>query len=307
MIRHAFVLRAYKMNRKTTLLIAQVAVVILLLVLSDSLPAAAQSPTPQQSGSTQPDVIGDDDLINADRPGLADSSSVVGAKRLQIESGIQLEFSRPPGIREHTLFIPTLLRIGISSRWEARIEGNTFTRTSDFEVTGTTKRFSGLAPISLGFKYNIQDSEGVRHPSLGAIVRIFPKWGKSDFRAHHLTGDLRLSADWDFAPKLSLNPNVGVGLYEDGRGNAFAAGLFAITLNYLPSKRLNPFIDLGLQAPQEKKGLTSVIVDAGVAYIVGRNLQLDVSIGAGARGLIPSYRFISCGVSFRSNVARHGK
>lgn len=294
------------MNRKNVLFVFQVAVVVLMLALPGAAPAAAQSAAPQQSGSTQP-KDSDEDLINADRPGLADGSSVVGAKRLQIESGIQAEFRRQQGTREHTLFIPTLLRIGIGSRWEARIESNTFTRTIDFDVTGKTNRVSGLAPVSLGLKYNFQDSEGVRHPSLGAIVRIFPKWGTSDFRAHHVTGDLRLAADWDFAPKLSLNPNVGVGLYEDDQGNAFAAGLFAITLNYLPSKRLNPFIDLGLQAPEEKKGQTSVIVDAGVAYIVRRNVQFDVSVGTGAHGQTPPHPFISFGVSLRSNATRRRK
>jgi hypothetical protein len=78
-------------------------------------------------------------------------------------------------------------------------------------------------------------------------------------------------------------------------------------LNYLPSKRLNPFIDFGLQAPEEKKGNSSVIVDAGVAYIIGRNLQLDASVGAGAHGNTPPHPFVSFGVSFRSNFVRHGK
>jgi hypothetical protein len=224
---------------------------------------------------------------------------VIGAKRFQIESGIQAEYRHQNGNSEYTLFFPTLLRIGISSRWEARIEGNTFTWKSDFDDAGTNNQVSGLAPLSLGFKYHIQDSEGVRHPSIGAIVRVFPPWGTGDFRTQHVTGDLRLVADWDFAPKLSLNPNVGVGVYEDGQGDVFVAGLFALTLNYLPSKKLNPFIDFGLQVPEEKNGEASVIVDAGVAYIVGRNVQLDVSVGTGVNGQTPPHPFVSLGVSFR--------
>ena len=247
--------------------------VVVLLALLGSIPAAAQSPASEQSKSTQPIDRDDEDLINPDRPGIADGSMVIGAKRLQIESGVQAELRHQKGSSENTLFVPSLLRIGIDSRWEARIEGNTFTTTSDSDATGVTHRASGLAPLSLGFKYHMEDSEGVRHPSTGAIVRIFPAWGTSDFRTQHGTGDLRLVADWDFAPKLSLNPNVGVGVYEDGQGKAYTAGLFALTLNFLPSKKLNPFIDFGLQAPEEKNGKSSVIVDAGVAYIVGRNLR----------------------------------
>ena len=295
-----------QLNRKNTLFVFLVSVVVLLLALSDATPAVAQSPVPQQSTSTQPTDADDEDLISPDRPGFADGSLVIGAKRFQIETGVQEEFRNQNETREHTFYIPTLLRIGISNHWEARIEGNTFTRTSDFDFTGLTNQVSGLATLSLGFKYHFEDSKGVRHPSIGAVVRVFPTWGTSDFRTHHVTGDLRLAADWDFAPKLSLNPNVGVGVYEDDRGKAFAAGLFALTLNYLPSKKLNPFIDLGLQAPEEKRGKAVVIVDAGVAYIVGRNVQLDVSMGEGAHGETPPHVFVSLGVSFRCNATRHG-
>lgn len=291
------------MNRMNSLFVFQLAVVLLLLVLSHSKVPAAQAPAQQRTSSQSKDSD-DEDLINPDRPGIADGSSVIGAKRLQIESGFQEEFRHQKDTREHTLFIPTLLRIGLSSHWEARIEGNSFTRKSEFDSTGMTNHVSGLAPFSFGVKYQIEESKGVGHPSLGAIFRVFPSWGTSDFRTHHVTGDLRLAADWDFAPrlKLSLNPNVGVGVYEDDKGKSFAAELLAVTLNYLPSKKLNPFVDFGLQAPEEKGGKSAVIVDWGVAYIAGHNVQLDASVGTGVHGHTAAHPFLSLGISFRSNV-----
>jgi Putative MetA-pathway of phenol degradation len=142
---------------------------------------------------------------------------------------------------------------------------------------------------------------------LGTIVRIFPAWGTNDFRTHHVTGDLRLAADWDFAStlELSLNPNVGVGFYEDDRGNVFAAALFAVTLNYQPTKKLNPFIDFGLVAPEEKGGNSALIGDAGVAYIIGRNIEVDASVGNGAHGHTPPRPFLAFGLSFRSHGVHH--
>ena len=88
-------------------------------------------------------------------------------------------------------------------------------------------------------------------------------------------------------------------MYEDSQGEVFVTGLFALTLNYLPSKKLNLFIDFGLQAPEEKNGDASVIVDAGVAYIVGHNIQFDASVGTGVHGQTPPHPHISLGVSFR--------
>jgi|SRR6185369_12615778 len=70
------------------------------------------------AGSAQSSA--EQDLINADRPGIADGSTVVGAGTFQIEGGIQEEFRRNGNEREHTFFVPALLRFGIDSRWEVR-------------------------------------------------------------------------------------------------------------------------------------------------------------------------------------------
>ena len=290
-----------KMRMRLFIVFRIIIILSLLTASSRGLTAIAQSQAGQQRTATQSQPTDDDDLINADRPGIADGSTVIGRGRIQIESGVQAEYRRDADSRDHTLFIPTLLRIGFDTKWEARIEGNTFTRTRTFDPTATDS-VSGFAPLSLGLKYHFQDSKGARHPSLGTIFRVFPAWGSSDFRTHHVTGDLRLVADWDFAPKFSLNPNVGVARYEDGQEKTFVAGLYAVTLNYLPSKKLNPFVDLGAVSPEESKGRSSVILDTGVAYIVGRNIQLDASIGKGVHGRTPPHPFISAGISFRAKA-----
>jgi Putative MetA-pathway of phenol degradation len=270
--------------------------------LAYTVPVSAQSAAQTVQNSTQSKAAEDDELIDADRPGLADGSTVVGAKRFQLESGIQTEFRRNGAERDHAFFIPTLLRIGIDKRFEARVEANTFTRTTTSDADVQTNRASGLAPVSIGLKYHIEDSKGVTRPSVGAIFRVFPASGTNGFHTDHVTGDLRLVADWDFAPHLSLNPNIGIGRFEADRGKTFTSALIALTLNYLPSKHFNPFVDMGLQRPEESDGKSSVIFDTGVAYIIGRNVQLDVSAGTGAHGNTPPHPFIGFGVSFRTRV-----
>ena len=42
-----------------------------------------------------------------------------------------------------------------------------------------------------------------------------------------------------------------------------------------------------------------MIYDAGVAYIVGHDIQLDLSVGTGAAGLTPPHPFVSAGISKR--------
>jgi Putative MetA-pathway of phenol degradation len=242
---------AYMRNSRCESIILQVLIAATLAVMF-SVPALAQSLRPQQNHPAQQQSAQEPDLIDSDRPGIADGSNVIGALRFQIESGIQEEFRRSRDGREHTFFVPTLLRFGIDNHWEALIEGNTFTRVTTFDSANRTNHISGFAPLSLGFKYHIYNSNGDHQISLGTIVRVFPAWGSKEFRTQHATGDIRLTADWNFAPslKLSVNPNIGVARYEDDQGRLFTAMLFAMTVNYLPTKKLNPFIDVGVQSPE---------------------------------------------------------
>ena len=277
---------AHTRNRRRAFLVLQSFLFAILL----SVPASSQT-----SGSQ-------DDLINPDRPGIADGSTVVGSKTFQIETGTHFEFRRSGDDREHTFAMPMLLRFGIGSRWEARIEGNTFTRVTTFDAANTSDETSGFAPTSLGFKYHIYNSNGDHQVSLGTIVRVFPTWGTKEFRTEHTTGDVRLAADWNFAPrlKLSLNPNIGIGRYEDDEGRLFTAGLFATTLSYLPTKKLNPYIDVGVQSPEATEGKSAAILDGGVAYTIGQNLEIDASVGTRVHGITGPRPFLEFGISWRS-------
>src|ERR1043166_4266062 len=77
----------------------------------------------------------DEDIINPDRPGIADGSTVVGKGRFQIETAVQKEFrsDTSAGTNEHRLFTPTLIRYGFTQQGEARVEekGYTWARTFD--------------------------------------------------------------------------------------------------------------------------------------------------------------------------------
>jgi CubicO group peptidase (beta-lactamase class C family) len=241
------------------------------------------------------------DLINPDRPGIADGSRVIGPGQMQLEFGLQEEHrGSGTATRTTTLFIPTLIRFGVSDRFELRIETNSVTSVQTTTNGGPGNRTTGYSPVSLGFKYGLYDSHGDNRRSLGAIVRVFAPSGSAGFGNDRYTADARLAADWDFAPNLSLNPNVGIARYEDGQARSFTAGVGALTLNYLPSERLNPFVDIGVQTPEEDGGTTSIILDTGMAYIIGRDVQLDFSIGRGVHGTTPPRPFIGVGFSVRS-------
>lgn len=171
--------------------------------------------------STQAQAAAADDYTNPDRPGIADGGNVVGAGRFQVETGVQEELRHSGGVSDRTLLLPILLRLGLSKDWELRVEttgGYIGDRVSD-PASGVTKS-EGAAPVSLGVKYHFQDTAGLSQPSLGVILRVFAPSRFGPFKSSHTTADLRLAADWDIAPKWSLNPNIGVAVYESAGHSA---------------------------------------------------------------------------------------
>ncbi|HEX3579904.1 MAG TPA: transporter [Thermoanaerobaculia bacterium] len=220
------------------------------------------------------------DLINPDRPGIADGSAVVGRGIFQIEAG--LERDHDAGSR--SLATPLLLRYGINKDFEMRVEGNGYVHANDG---------SGFAPLSIGAKYHFHDT-----PSLGIIARLFPRSGTGAQRSHAATGDVRLAADINLGEKWALNPNIGVASQDDGDGR-FTAALAALTLQYNLSDRANVFIDGASESPEERGGGTSLVLDAGTAWIVGRDTQFDISAGWRARGTKPPNVFLAAGISRR--------
>lgn len=130
---------------------------------------------------------------------------------------------------------------------------------TETDSTQGTARAGGIAPMSVGLKYHFIDAVGSQRPSVGVIVRFFPRSGSCNFGTTRTTGDFRIVADWDFLPEWSLKPNVGVVFYESDGRRLYAAGLFAETLTYNPNKSLNFFIDTGLQSPEARHGRSAVI------------------------------------------------
>ncbi|MDO9260054.1 MAG: transporter [Polaromonas sp.] len=237
--------------------------------------------------------------INADRPGIADGSKVIGHGRLQIEAGFQKEFRRAAGTSNHRAMAPLLLRAGMGQNWEFRLETNSYVFQTSRDASGSLVREEGRAPVALGAKYQITDVKDGTTPSLGMIARLVPQSGSGSFRSQRTSGDLRLAADWDFAQKWSLNPNIGVGLVEDDEGRTFSARTFAATLSYNPTASLSLFVDAGMQSPEKRGGRASVILDAGLGYLLTPNVQLDFSVGKGVRGNTSPRAFVSAGISTR--------
>ncbi|HVG25203.1 MAG TPA: transporter [Thermoanaerobaculia bacterium] len=211
--------------------------------------------------------------IVADRPGLADGAATVGAGVVQLETGLMLADDGDP-----SQTLPTLLRFGISDRFELRVQSDVVGR-----VAGDTE----LAPIAAGFKLRLR--EGAIPLSL--IASVQPPSGGGAFRTTDFAVDARVVSDIDLGNDFSLTPNAGLQRDDDGT----TAAVFAMSLEKEVGDAL-PFVDFETTFDG---GEASLIADAGVAWIVRPNTQLDVSAGGGLAGDGTPDWFISAGYSRR--------
>jgi hypothetical protein len=239
---------------------------------------------------TVPAAQADDDTINPDRPNVANSSQVVGNHRVQIETGVQWERQRDADAHVRTLTTPTLLRLGVSDALELRVEtdGRTIEHASD-PLAGTHTVSAGWADLSAGVKWHVADQDGVR-PSIGVIAEVALPTGSAGLRGSGFRPAVELPVEWDLGHDWSLGVMPGVVRDSDG-----TYGVFAASVGKAFNERLHGFAEVA--APQIGHG-TQALVDAGVAWLVNKDCQVDAMVVHGVNRQTPGLS-LAFGVSIR--------
>lgn len=211
--------------------------------------------------------------ISADRPGLADGSGTMARGVAQLETGVTAA-----GGEETDVTLPTLVRYGLTDRFELRIES---------DVLGRTAGDIDVAPVAAGFKLRLHDGA----IPLSLIASVQPPSGGGSLRSDKFESEARLVSDIELAEGLSLTPNAGVAIAEGGE----TAAIFAATVEREMGRAL-PFVDFETTFSD---GDTSMITDAGIAWVVRPDTQLDLSAGVNILGDQYPDWFIAAGYSRR--------
>jgi len=247
-------------------------------------------------------AAGGDDTISPDRPSVAESSQVVGKGRFQLETGIQWDRRRDPEVHERTLSTPTLLRIGLGGRAELRIEtdGRTIVHDTD-PASGEHAVTAAYADTSLGVKWHLADQQEGQwsKPSLGLLLHADLPSGSRDLRGRGVRPSLRLAADWELPKGYELTVMPGVGIDSDERGARYGYGVLAVELDKAFSDRLHGFAELAApQIARASHGGTQAVFDAGLTYLVNKDLQLDAAVTRGLNHRTPDLG-LTFGLSLR--------
>lgn len=235
--------------------------------------------------------------IATDRPDFVESSNTVGMGRFQVETSINQETNKVVGSKSSVLTTPTLMRLGFSRTWELRFETDGGIMDEEENGAGTIKE-EGFSDISLGFKWHSHDGEaGTISPSVGWLIHTDISSGSSKFRSRGARPSLRGVAEWEFPYDFSLGVMPGVIYDFDQDNQRFIGGIFGLVVGKSWSDNFRTFLEVaGQQLTSKEHGGNVITYDAGAAYLLRSNFQIDTAASIGATDDTPDFSW-TVGVS----------
>ncbi len=237
----------------------------------------------------------EENLIPTDRPSVSTSTVTVPPGALQIESGVEYTRSRlSSGQNEQQFLVDVLLRTGITSRLEARLDMNPLVWLKDADTN------IGFGDLTLSVKYRFFDSpEGSRWPSLGVLPFVKLPTARSPIGSERVDFGCTALATFELPWQLSLDANVGLGGLGQSQGAAF---LLQETVSASLARQLTDrwamYGELFYASPSERGSRDVVGFDTGVQFLVLRRVVLDMAAQV-ARGTPGPDFAIRAGLSVR--------
>lgn len=235
------------------------------------------------------------DALSTDRPDFVESSLSVGAGTFQIETSVAMERRDDVDDRARTLATPTLLRLGLSENWEARLETDgVLNQRSEAGVPAA----DGVADIALGLKYHLP-TPGPGDASMALLFHVDLPTGSRAFRAAGPGTSLRGVAEWELPYDCAIGLMPGIAVNEDDAGNHYVSGIAGLTMSHGWTPSLRSFVELASEElGSAGHGNTQFSFDTGLVWLLTDNLQLDTAAYAGLNRSTPDIT-IAIGLSAR--------
>jgi hypothetical protein len=234
--------------------------------------------------------------IVTDRPSFTDSSRTVGTGVTQAELGYTYSYdgSTSPHTASHTY--PELsLRQGIFQDWlELRLlQGLT---TSD--TPGTN--YSGFNDLETGLRFGITPQSGFL-PELSITPHLRLPTGSTELRGHRTLLGIVASYSWAVSADTSLAGSTqGVQEETDQEHSVYGEWTQSLIATTFVSSETSLWAECYGIFPASQSGLgEAYYADAGISYLLGLNMQLDVRVGSRLQDSFGQEIFTGVGVSVR--------
>ena len=237
--------------------------------------------------------------ISTDRPDFVESAKTVGEGRWQIETSVAYARGSNAGVKTTTFTTPSLLRYGFAPTWELRIEsdGHTRQKTRD-SVASTTTSERGASPTSVGLKWHTHDGDDSL-PAIAWLLHADLETGARAFRGQGVRPSLRTVFEWELPADFSVGLMPGVIYDTTETHRRHAAGILAVVLGKSWTERFRTFVEIsGQRIASSRHGGSTVTYDAGAAYLLSNDVQLDTAFSWGANRNTPDFSW-TVGLSVR--------
>jgi len=230
-----------------------------------------------------------------DRPGFANSTAVVPAGRLQLESGYQ--YDKSPGSYRHSLG-QLQVRVPVSGRMELGLGVNSHLNGATAGVSE-----SGYGGSSLGLKaklFSPGPDEAGRLAALTAVFSTSLPTGSRAFRPDHLEPSAMVVADLSLGGRATLTPFASYTRASSQAGQTDRVGA-GLSLGATLSGQAACFIQYFELREGGASGQDTHWLCGGVTLLASDNLQFDWHAGLTLGRPLKTY-FTGVGISTRFAV-----
>jgi len=230
------------------------------------------------------------ETIRSGRPGQAIVPFTVGKGVFQNQSGIQFRELR---LSESTLEEQSgesVFRVGLLEQFELGAQVSYL--RSRWSATTETMEQNGIDGLSIRARSNIFQGKGII-PSIGWQVNVGLPVVSENYNQDHLYPKITFMTGQSLLDWLSLTTNAGLAW------NGFSAdptSFYIFNFGFSASDKLGFFAEHYATIAQSS---WNPRFDAGAAYLINNNIQLDISGGYHTDSDIESDFFVSTGVSWR--------
>lgn len=226
--------------------------------------------------------------ISADRPGMATPPSIAIPTYFQVETGFSYEKNQlEKPFQKNIYYNSLLIRYGINTNSEIRLQTDYANLRTDNES------ITGFDPLTIGTKIYLSEAKGILPKTSLLLNLTLPCFGVKSVRPENLSPSIYLLMQNDITERLNVCYNFGI--EYDGE-SATPTEFAAICLGYSITDNLSVFAE---NYDWFSKGTKpEYFLDLGIAYLIGKNIQLDLSGNMNLQN-IENYFMINAGVSWR--------
>jgi len=232
--------------------------------------------------------------INSDRPGQCLNAQTAGAMTLQLQSGFNFsKYKWNIGTsfegNQNVVNVPVDIRFGLLPKLELNTSFSyVHWKYTDPFITTTS---NGFPSPNLGARYEVLQGDGIK-PQVALQANLSFLSHNGTFQQNNFGSSFYAITSNSFN-KLKVNTNLG--MVFTGSGNNSPIYTYVLNFGYNVSDKLGVFVE-GFG----RFNNFSYSIDAGMAYLVNNNLQIDAFGGwLGDRDW-----FAEIGVSWRYNFLK---